>query len=146
MNMTANIRIGRLLMEAHAREAIAWFYSITPSIAVEKKKLKVGEFGPEHEFDIYLEGKVIGGVTTGTYRTSKGRTNTAMRDRAAAELLWLTLWPGDETRVFVVTDRRMADWLVRRFDYAPLAHSVNVFHHDSLRGDLHFIGSLGHVA
>lgn len=116
----------RLEIEKRARTALSRLMSCD----AVSKRLSVGSTGPLHEFDIYAEGIVIGGVSTGTYNTSGGNPNTASRDRACAELLWLSLWPGDESRVHVLTDRLLAEWLSTRFNRAPFSRRIDIYHYD----------------
>ena len=57
-------------------------------------KLLSARVAPIHEFDIYADGIVIGGVSTSPLKTGGGTSNTGGCDRACSELLWLSLWPG----------------------------------------------------
>jgi len=129
----------RLNVENQARLACSRAFSCR----AESKKLVVGTKGPVHEFDIFFEGVVIGGVSTSTYKTSRGSPNTGSRDRACAELLWLSLWPGQESRVHVLTDKPLADWLFKRFDNAPFLINIDIYYYDVARDALAFVGSVG---
>jgi len=93
--------------EARAREAIGKKFRAK---CVKKVGLRITG-GGNHEFDIYAKGKAIGGATTAKYRNRSGSSNTAGRDRALAEILWLSLSPGLEKRVLVARDRELACWL-----------------------------------
>lgn len=107
------------------------------------QRLAVGPNGPLHEFDIYASGSVIGGVTTGTHKTSNGNPNTGACDRACAELLWLLLWPGEESRVHVLTDKPLAEWLVKRFSSAPLPRKIDIYHYDVTSDLVAHVGAAG---
>jgi hypothetical protein len=129
----------RLEIESRARAAL----SKHMSCQAESKKLAVGADGPLHEFDIYADGVVIGGVTTGTHKTSDGKSNTGSCDRACAELLWLSLWPGRESRVHLLTDRPLADWLFKRFSRAPFSRKIDIYHYNPAFDSLAHIGGVG---
>lgn len=129
----------RLQVEDQARDAINELLGCSAISA----KLEVGADGPRHEFDIYAKGRVIGGVSTGTHKTSNKKSNTGSCDRACAELLWLSLWPGSEMRVHVLSDIAMADWLVRRFEKAPFARQIEIYHFDRDRFALKLVGTIG---
>lgn len=106
-------------------------------------RLEIGEGGPTHQFDIYARGVVIGGVTTGTYKTSGGKSNTGACDRAFAELLWLSLWPGNELRVHVLTDKPLADWLIKRLFSAPFPKRIDIYHYDQAPDLVTYVGTIG---
>jgi hypothetical protein len=102
-----------------------------------------GKNGPTHEFDIYLENVVVGGVSTSPVKTSRGRSNTGGVDRACSELLWLTLWPGKERRIHVLTERDLAQKLVDRFRGARFPSAITIYHYIRETDQLEKIGSLG---
>lgn len=129
----------RLEIERRARLALSQMLST----AAVSKKLVVGQDGPLHEFDIYSEGIVIGGVTTATHKTSGGNSNTSACDRTSAEIFWLSLWPGAESRVHVLTDRPLADWLHKRFARAPLLRKVDIYHFDHASNAMTHVGGIG---
>lgn len=133
------IKRERLDIESRARSA----YSAKISCELSSGKLVVGVNGPLHEFDIYAEGVVIGGVSTATYNTSFGKTNTGARDRACAELLWLSLWPGRESCVHILTDMPLATWLLRRFGNAPFLKHIDIYHYDVAQDSLSLVGRIG---
>lgn len=130
----------RLEIEERVRLALSQRFSTE----AESRRLAVGLNGPIHEFDIYSKDVVIGGVTTGTHKTTNGNSNTASRDRACAELLWLSLWPGDELRVYVFTDLELAVWLHSRFTKAPIHHKIDIYHFDGTSNAIFHVGRLGH--
>lgn len=136
------IKSQRLDIECSARSA----YSMKISCELSSKRLAVGVNGPLHEFDIYAEGLVIGGISTGTYNTSLGKTNTGARDRACAELLWLSLWPGSESCTHILTDMPLATWLVKRFGSAPFLKSIDIYHYDVAQDSLNLVGRIGEKA
>jgi len=92
----------------------------------KKNRLEVGSAGIKHEYDIYEKGKIIAGVTTSPWKNKSGTNNTGGQDRAAAELLWLSLWGGNEDRWLVFTDKEMAENIFRRFEGAPLRVQVSM--------------------
>lgn len=93
----------------------------------EKKIVIVGQ-GAKHEFDLYEPNKVIGGISTSpwTNKTSRRSTNTGGQDRVSTELLWLTLCPGDERRVMVLTDEDMAERLFERWQGCAFPHRIQI--------------------
>lgn len=127
-----------LEIEAAARNAVGRKYSCTPT----RRTVRLGAQGPCHEFDIYAQDVVIGGVSTSPLKTGGGSSNTGGRDRACSELLWLLLWPGVERRIHVLTDRSMADWVVRCFRGAEFPNSITIYHYDCSRDDLVEVGLL----
>jgi hypothetical protein len=129
----------RLDVEGLARAAI----SRALKCEAVSKRLAVGSGGPMHEFDIYAVGAVIGGVTTCTRKTCTGNPNTSACDRACAELLWLSLWPGHESRVHVLTDEPLAKWLVKRFSGAPFSCKIDVYHYDRASDSVAHVGAVG---
>lgn len=129
----------RLNIEDRARAAL----SRQMNCQAVSKKLAVGVDGPVHEFDVYSDGVVIGGVTTGTHKTSRGNANTGSCDRACAELLWLALWQGPESRVHMLSDRPLAEWIFRRFSRAPFLRKIDIYHYDSASDSLSHIGCIG---
>ena len=56
------------MIEAAARSAVGQMYRCSPVC----RRIRIGETGPIHEFDVYAEGIVIGGVSTGTPKTFGG--------------------------------------------------------------------------
>ena len=136
--MTKLTKADCLRVEAAARSAVGRVYKCTPVCAT----MPISEHGPNYEFDIYSDGVLVGGVSTGTLKTSGGNANTGSCDRACSELLWLSLWQGCETRIHVLTDRPLAEWLVRRFTGAVFPHSITVFHYDCSGNGLLQIGIL----
>ena len=106
-------------------------------------KKALSDNGPKHEYDIYHENEVIGGVSTSPYLTSKGKCNTGGRDRAAAELLWLSLWQGKESRVHVLTCESMANWLCKRFGGSIFPFKITIFHFCPVSKLLKEVGILG---
>jgi len=128
----------RLEIESAARNAVGRKYSCSPI----SRKLYCGEGGPSHEFDLYAKGIVIGGVSTSPLKTSGGSSNTGGCDRACAELLWLVLWRGTESRIHVLTNKPMADWLVTRFRGAAFPSEITVYHYDCSSDRLAEVGLL----
>jgi|SRR5690554_5763 len=129
----------KLKIENSARMAINERFNCNSACA--KKSLSGS--GPKHEYDIYRENEIIGGVSTSPYLTSKGKCNTGGRDRAAAELLWLSLWQGKENRVHVLTCESMASWLYKRFGGSVFPFKITIFHFCPVKKQLREIGVLG---
>lgn len=101
-------------------------------LSAQKAKLRVGTGNAKHEFDLYEAGKVIGGISTSPWFNKSGTNNTGGQDRAATELLWLSLWSGAEQRIHVLTDDDMAHRLFKRFSGAtfPCRIQIQHFHRD----------------
>ena len=110
--------------------------------AEKRKHLPVGQQGASHEFDLYDLHKVIGGITTGTWLTKNGNYNTGAQDRASTELLWLTLWAGDERRVMILSDNKMADNLFRRWQGCPFTHQIEIIHYNLTQKRFETVGVL----
>ncbi len=111
----------------------------------EKVTLPVGKQGAAHEFDLYDIGEVIGGITTSpwTNKTARRSSNTGGQDRASTELLWLTLWEGDENRVMILTDSEMADKLFKRWQGCSFPHQIKIIRYDRVRKLFETVGVLG---
>jgi len=98
----------------------------------------------KHKFDIYECGKFIGGITTSTWKcnTVRRSNNSGGQDRASAELLWLTLYRGDERRVMILTDEDMAERLFGRWQGCAFPHRIEIIHCDLREERLKKIGVL----
>lgn len=94
----------------------------------KKVILQLGNDGASHEFDLYESDKVIGGVTTSPWKNKTGSSNSAGQDRASTELLWLTLWNGNEWRVMILTDQEMAEKLYKRWKGCPFPKRIEIIH------------------
>ncbi|WP_444893319.1 hypothetical protein ACJJIW_20830 [Microbulbifer sp. JMSA004] len=113
----------------------------------KKEILSLSEGGPSHEFDIFEEGKIIGGVSTSPWfnnPNAKGKQtgNTSGQDRAATEILWLTLWQGPERRLHILTDKEMADRIFKKFNGAVFPNNVEIQHFDLGSGSFNHVGTL----
>lgn len=128
----------RLEIEDKARLAAGRAFRCSPI----RSSCPIGSDGQVHEFDIFCKDVVVGGVTTSPLSTGGGNRNTGGCDRAASELLWLTLWPGAEVRVHVLTDKPLAEWLVRRYRTAGFPHPISIYHFDIEVNKLNSIGIL----
>jgi len=71
----------------------------------------------QHEFDLYQEGLIVGGISTSPWlnRTPKRTNNTGGQDRVAAELLWLHLCSSAKRKVLILKEKDMADGINNRF-------------------------------
>ena len=127
-----------LNIEDAARKAIGQMYACSP----ECRKLRVGSSGAVHEFDIYAENVVVGGVSTSPLTIGQSNRNTGGTDRASRELLWLSLWPGREARIHVLTDRALAQWLCNQFRGVLFPRTLTIYHYDCASGLLDRIGAL----
>jgi len=100
-----------------------------------------------HEFDLYERSKVIGGITTSPWwnKTKKHSSNSGGQDRASTELLWLTMWGGNEQRVMICTERDMAENLCRRWRTCPFLKKIEIVYCDlsKKRDNFKPIGILG---
>ena len=128
----------KLQIEEKARAAINKLHDTQAS----SNKRNLSEGGPIHEFDIFQEEKIIGGVSTSPYLTTKGNPNTGGRDRAIAELLWLSLWQGKEKRVHVLTCSSMAQWLFKRFVGANFPFPITIYWYCLEKDELEEVGGL----
>jgi len=129
----------RLALEASARQVITRFFNTS----VLNQRVTFSEGRPLHEFDIFEKNTVMGGVSTSTLKTDNRNANTGGKDRAASELLWLTLWPGERKRLHVLTDKSLADWLYKTYKGAALQHRVTIYHYETNSQVLTEIGVLG---
>ena len=95
-----------------------------------------------HEFDLYEKNKVIGGISTSPWFNKKRTSNTGGQDRAAAELLWLSLWHGRERRIHILTDEEMAKRLYKKFSGAIFQRNIEIHHFDLQKKKFSHIGTL----
>ena len=108
--------------EERVRSRLNSFYSVNAT----KQRLTLGSSGAKHEFDLYDAGKLIGGITTSPWKNKTGSNNTGGQDRVSTELLWLSLWEGNEKRVVVLTDREMAEKIIARFSGCAFPQKVEI--------------------
>lgn len=108
----------------------------------KKQTLTIGPSRASHEFDLYEKGKIIGGISTSPWFNKTGSNNTGGQDRASAELLWLSLWPGKEKRLHVLTDKEMANRIFKRFSGATFPYRIEIHHFDILTNAFYVIGTL----
>jgi hypothetical protein len=127
-----------LRIEDDARRAIGRMYGCSP----ECRKIRLGKAGAIHEFDIYSANVVIGGVSTSPLTIGQNNRNTGGTDRASRELLWLSLWPGNETRVHVLTDRALAQWLYAQFRGVAFPYAITIYHYDLASDVLNQVGTM----
>ena len=125
-------------------ETIRQLFNTTRSVNASKHRLPVGHGGAKHEFDLYEANSVIGGISTSpwTNKTQIRSSNSGGQDRLSAELLWLTLWEGNEKRVVIVTDEEMARRLLLRFRGCPFPHQIEIVRFDDSSGILKSEGFL----
>jgi hypothetical protein len=130
----------RLSIEAEARSAVSELFG---GVIVSNSRLLLGAEGAIHEFDLYAKDQVIGGVSNSPLQTSGGNRNTGGCDRACSELLWLSLWSGEESRIHVLTDKLLAEWLVGRYRGVAFPNEIVVYHFDRSSKKLTRVGALG---
>lgn len=120
-------------------------YNSKHSCNARKEILDIGDQGAKHEFDLYEEGKVIGGISTSPWKnkTKKKSNNTAGQDRVSTELLWLILWSGNEKRVLILKDLEMSEKIHKKFRGIPFAKKAHIFHFDLESNAFKEIGELG---
>ncbi|TGL53183.1 hypothetical protein EHQ61_04790 [Leptospira wolffii] len=99
-------------------------------VASKKKRIAPSGSASTHEFDIYNEGKFIGGINTRRRLTSSGKNNTGGQDRVSSEILWLSLWRGSERRVLILTDKEMIEHLKRKYEGWEFPHYIEVYYID----------------
>ena len=97
--------------EEMAREA----FNKSQGTKARKSRVSIGRVA--HEFDLYQEGVVVGGISTSpwTNRTAKRTNNSGGQDRVAAELLWLHLCKSVNRKVLILKEKDMADGINHRF-------------------------------
>jgi hypothetical protein len=127
----------RLDIEERARRSLNEHRGTT----AKKSVLSVGTAGASHEFDMFEEGKIIRGISTSPWTNKTGTTNTGGQDRATAELLWLSLWSGQEVRV--LTDTEMAEKIYGRFAGCPFPYPIEILNFDIAAGEFTSKGILG---
>lgn len=108
--------------EESIRSRFNSFYNINAI----KQRLKLGNGGAKHEFDLYDAGKLIGGINTSPWKNKTGSNNTGGQDRVSTELLWLSLWEGKEKRVVVLTDLEMAERNISRFSGCAFPNKIEI--------------------
>jgi len=67
---------------------------------------------------------------------------TGGQDRASTELLWLTLWNGNERRVMILTNREMADKLYKRWKGCPFPKRSEIIHCNLPQREFDIVGML----
>ena len=128
----------KLAIESAARAAVGRQFSCAPV----RSDLAFPNGGASHEFDIYVESVLIGGVSTSPRKVGARNVNTAECERASSEVLWLSLWPGPENRIHVLTDVPMAKWQANRYRGIPFPHRITIYHYDQRRDALSQVGVL----
>lgn len=133
----------KLQIEKEVREA----FNKLSRTSAKKKTINFGKGAPSHEFDIFEKRKVVGGISTSPWfnkkKDGKRRTsNTAGQDRAATELLWLSLWQGPERRVLILTDKEMAERLFKKFTGACFRKNIEIHHFDLDTNKFRHVGNL----
>lgn len=98
----------------------------------QKSVVTIGK--KQHEFDLYQEGVVVGGISTSPWlnRTIKRTNNSGGQDRVAAELLWLHLCNSAKRKVLILKEKDMADGINNRFGNSGFfSPAVEVWLYDS---------------
>jgi hypothetical protein len=117
-------------------------FNAANNVNAQKQTLSVGTGNASHEFDLYETGRVVGGISTSPWFNKSRSNNTGGQDRAATELLWLSLWPGNEKRVHVLTDKEMAQRLFKRFSGAGFPHRIEIQHFGIKTKEFSVVGTL----
>lgn len=114
------------------------------NVPEKEAELSLGNKEAKHKFDLYEAGEVIGGVTTSTWKcnTPKRSNNSGGQDRVAAELMWLTLWQGNERRVMILTDDDMAKRLYERWKGCPFPKKIEIIYCNLPEKKFQVIGEL----
>ena len=135
----ASSSMTRAQFEETARKAF------NESQGTKAAKCRVSIRRVKHEFDLYQEGVVAGGISTAPWmnRTAKRTSNSGGQDRVTAELLWLQLCDSAKRKVLILKERDMADNISRRFGkcgffsppveiwiFDPIANAIT--HHSDL--------------
>jgi hypothetical protein len=107
----ANRLVSPALFERKARDA----FNRNEGINAQKSRVTIRK--KQHEFDLYQEGVIVGGVSTSAWRnkTAKRTNNTAGQDRVAAELFWLHFCKSAKRKVLILKENDMADGINSRF-------------------------------
>ena len=79
-------KAAKLAVESAARAAIGRQCNCVPV----RGNLAFPNGGASHEFDIYVHGVLIGGVSTSPLKVGAGNINTGGCDRASSEVLWFS--------------------------------------------------------
>jgi len=130
--------INRLEIEEIVRNA----FNISNRTSATKQRLTLPGGTAQHEFDIFQESILIGGISTSPWRNLSGTNNTGGQDRVSTELFWLSLWGGRERRVLLLTDEAMAQNLYRRFRGAPVNSPIEIYHCNLQAVSFNLVGTL----
>jgi hypothetical protein len=114
----------QLKIELHIRNMLNKISEINS----RKCRLPLGLNGASHEFDIFEEKKIIGGISTSPWRNKTSTINTGGQDRVSTEILWLSLWEGPEKRIIILTDCEMAERIYKKFRGCLFKHPIEIFH------------------
>ena len=134
--------MSRVLTPQQVESLVRDAFNTANGASAQKQRLSLGAGAPSHEFDLYEANKVIGGISTSPWLNKSGSNNTGGQDRASTELLWLSLWPGCEKRVHVLTDGKMAQRLFRRFSGACFPQRIEIQHFDRKANVFSVVGTL----
>ena len=100
------------------------------STSVQKSALSVGSGNVSHEFDLYEANKVIGGISTSPWFNKSGSNNTGGQDRVSSEILWLTLYPGREQRVLILSDKERFNRLKSKYSGCKFNYPIDIYYYD----------------
>ena len=116
-------------------------FNALKKVNAQKKTLRFEQVA-EHEFDLYDPQKVIGGITTSPWKNKTGSNNTGGQDRISAELLWLSVWEGEERRVMILTDQEMATKIFSRWKGCRFHRPVEIVCFNPADQSFRLIGKL----
>ncbi len=107
----SDTRMDPALFERRARDA----FNGSQGTNSQKSRVTIGK--KQHEFDLYQEGVVVGGISTSPWRnrTPKRTNNSGGQDRVAAELFWLHLCSSARRKVLILKEKDMAGGINSRF-------------------------------
>ena len=107
----SNILMSPASFERKARNA----FNKNQRTNAQKASVTIGK--KQHEFDLYEEGVIVGGVSTSSWRnrTPKKTNNSGGQDRVAAELFWLQLCSSAKRKVLILKEKDMIDGINHKF-------------------------------
>lgn len=143
-----NSFVGRTMKKVDIQEKIRIeseirdLFNKSEKVNTKKERLSFQPDAPPHEFDLYKKGKVIGGISTSSWRNRTGTNNSGGQDRVSTELLWLTLWKGQERRVMILSSKDMAGRLLRRWQACSFPYPIEIIYFDLTNKAFETIGTL----
>src|SRR3972149_6336251 len=78
------------------------------SQGTNSRKYKASVRGKKHEFDLYQDGVIAGGISTSPWLNKTGTNNSGGQDRVTTELLWLHLCTSVKRKILILKHQNMA--------------------------------------